>query len=83
MVIRGQYTECPIFFLHMLQTFALVLEQIPEFKSSLPKFRRQVNTIKRKHAGDNENIEKAEDKIRNAEVKKLIFNDVLRQAHYI
>jgi len=41
---------------------------------------RRVNTIKRKHAGDNENIEKAEDKIRNAEVKKLIFNDVLRQA---
>ena len=62
------------------QIFALVLEQIPEFKSSLPKFKRQVNTIKRKYAGDNENIEKAEDKIRNAEVKKLIFNEVLRQA---
>ena len=65
----------------LLQIYALVLEQIREFKPKLGKFKRQVNTIKRKYKDDDKKCQEAEDKLRNAEVKKLIFDNTLRQAN--
>jgi len=65
----------------LAQIFALVLEQIPQFKPSLSRFKRKVNSINRKYKNDQDKCQKEEDKIRLAEVKKLIFNDALRQAN--
>ena len=64
----------------LMQIFALVLEQIPEFKHKLSKFKRQLNTSNRKYKNNEEKRDAAEEKLRNAEVKKLIFDDTLRQA---
>ena len=65
----------------LLQLFGLVLEDIPQFKPKLNKFKRQLNMLRRKHAHDIDKLESAEDKLRNAEVKKIIFEDALRQAN--
>ena len=65
----------------LMQIFALVLEQIPQFKPSLSRFKRQLNSLKRKYAKDLTKMEREEDKLRNAEVKKLIFDEALRQAN--
>ena len=65
----------------LLQLFGLVLEDIPHFKPKLNKFKRQLNMLRRKHAHDIDKLESAEDKLRNAEVKKIIFEDALRQAN--
>ena len=67
----------------LLQLFGLVLEDIPQFKAKLSKFKRQLNTLRRKHSHDIDKMESAEDKLRNAEVKKIIFEDALRQANNI
>jgi len=64
----------------LMQIYALVLENIPEFKHKKGKLKRQINCIHRKYKDDYEKIKKEEDKIRNMEVKSLIFADVLRQA---
>ena len=65
----------------LMQIFALVLEQIPQFKPSLSRFKRQLNSLKRKYAKDLTKMEREENKLRNAEVKKLIFDEALRQAN--
>ena len=65
----------------LAQIFALVLEQIPQFKPSLGRFKRQLKSLHRKHKDDSVKMERAEDKLRLANVKKLIFNDALRQAN--
>ena len=65
----------------LAQIYALVLEQIPQFKPSLSRFRRQVKTLRRKYKDIPDKMEREEDKIRLTAVKKLIFNDALRQAN--
>ena len=65
----------------LAQIFALVLEQIPQFKPSLASFRRQVKTLKRKWSDDPNKMEREEDKLRTAAVKKIIFDDALRLAN--
>ena len=63
----------------LTQIFALVLEQIPEFKPQLSSFKRKLRMLDRKYK-DPVKRENAETKIRNAEVKKIIFSKSLRQA---
>lgn len=65
----------------LLQMFALVLEEVPEFKPLLSRFERQLKTIKRKYNKDTEKMEKEEDKLRTAAVKKILFDDALRQSN--
>ena len=65
----------------LAQIFALVLEQIPQFKPSLARFRRQVKTLKRKWSDDPGKMEREEEKLRTAAVKKIIFDDALRLAN--
>ncbi len=65
------------------QIYALVLENIPEFRLKAIRFRKQIKTLKVKYKDDPVKLKKEEDKLRNAEVKKIIFEDVLRQANNI
>jgi DNA polymerase elongation subunit (family B) len=67
----------------LIQIFALVLEDIPGFKFKLSRFKRTLKSLHTKYKDDYEKIKKEEDKLRNAEVKKLIFEEVLRQANNI
>ena len=65
------------------QVFALILEQIPSFKRKIPAFKRKCEYLKQECKGDEEKYEKKEEALRNKEVKKIIFDDVLRQANNI
>jgi len=65
------------------QVFALILEQIPSFKRKVPAFKRKCEYLKQECKGDEEKYEKKEEALRNKEVKKIIFDDVLRQANNI
>jgi DNA polymerase elongation subunit (family B) len=65
------------------QVFALILEQIPSFKRKIPGFKRKCEYLKQECGGDEELYERKEDALRNKEVKKIIFDDVLRQANNI
>ena len=47
----------------------------------MSRFKRQLNSLKRKYAKDPEKMEREEDKLRNAAVKKIIFDEALRQAN--
>jgi DNA polymerase elongation subunit (family B) len=67
----------------LTQIYALVLEQIPEFKSKVKNFKRRCNMLKRKYKGNDEKCYDEEMKYRNLEVKKIIFDDYLRQANNI
>tara|TARA_R110002074_G_scaffold80133_8_gene180392 strand:- start:667 stop:2793 length:2127 start_codon:yes stop_codon:yes gene_type:complete len=60
------------------QLFGLILEDIEEFNPQLSRFKRRVNSLARKYP-DVQKLQAQEDKLRNAEVKKLIFNDALLQ----
>lgn len=62
------------------QIFALVLEQIPQFKTKVKGFQRKCRMLSRKYKGNDEKLYNEEMKIRNSEVKKLIFDEYLRQA---
>ena len=64
----------------IIQIFALVLEKIPQFKSSLPAFKRRLRCLYRKYKNQAEKLDKEETKLRNAAAKKLIFGQALRQA---
>jgi hypothetical protein len=64
----------------LIQSYALVLEQIPQFKSKLGNFKRRLRMLDRKHKDDPVKRDSEETKIRNAEVKKIIFEGALRQA---
>ena len=63
------------------QIYALVLEQIPQYKSKVKGFQRKCRMITRKYKLDSEKAYNEVMKIRNAEVKKLIFDEYLRQAN--
>ena len=59
------------------QVFALVLEDIPSYKRNVNQLKRKISGIKRKYKGDLAKQNQYEQKHRNAEVKKLIFDDAL------
>ena len=61
------------------QVLALVLEDIPEYRKNKMQLRRKINGIKRKYKDDVAKQIQYEQKHRNDEVKKLIFDDSLRQ----
>ena len=63
------------------QIYALVLEQIPQYKSKVKSFQRKCRMLERKFKNNEEKRYDQEMKYRNAEVKKLIFDDYLRQAN--
>ena len=63
------------------QIYALVLEQMPQFKNKVTGFKRRLRMLDRKHKGDPEKRDSEETKIRNAEVKKILFDTPLRQAN--
>jgi len=65
----------------LTQIYALVLEQIPQFRNKISSFKRRLRMLDRKHKGDPVKRDAAETKIRNAEVKKIIFETSLRQAN--
>jgi DNA polymerase elongation subunit (family B) len=62
------------------QLFGLILEDIAEFKPQVSRFKRQINSLKRKYT-ETIKFQAQEEKLRNASVKKLIFNDSLLQAN--
>ena len=63
------------------QIYALVLEQIPQYKSKVKSFQRKCRMLERKYKDNEEKRYDQEMKFRNAEVKKLIFDEYLRQAN--
>jgi len=65
------------------QVFALILEQIPEFKRKLRQFKIRLESLKQQHSDNEAKYLKKEDDLRNKEVKKLIFDDALRRANNI
>ena len=62
------------------QLFGLILEDITEFKPYVSRFKRQVNSLQRKYT-DLKKFQEQEEKLRNTNVKKLIFDDSLLQAN--
>ena len=67
----------------LMQIYSLILEDIPEFKLKVPGFKRQINMLKRKYKNEPEKAAKEEEKLRTSHVKKIIFEDILRQANNI
>jgi DNA polymerase elongation subunit (family B) len=65
------------------QVFALILEDIPSFKRNVPAFKRKCEYLKQTCKTDEEKYNKKEEALRNKEVKKIIFDDALRQANNI
>ena len=65
------------------QVFALILENIPSFKRKVPAFKRKCEYLKQTCKDDEEKYNKKEEALRNKEVKKIIFDDALRQANNI
>jgi DNA polymerase elongation subunit (family B) len=63
------------------QIYALVLEQIPQYKSKVKGFQRKCRMLERKYKNNEGKQYDQEMKYRNAEVKKLIFDEYLRQAN--
>lgn len=61
------------------QVFALVLQDIPEYKSKRNKLRLEERKIKRKYKDDLVKEQKYIQDYRNKEVKNLIFQDSLRK----
>ena len=62
------------------QIFALVLDQIPEFKIYSRAFKRRTNSIRRMFKDDEKKMSDKIEKEANKHVKKLIFEEFLRQA---
>jgi DNA polymerase elongation subunit (family B) len=62
----------------ILQIFALVLEDIPQYKGNKKKFQLMLRGLKRKYCDDEEKYIKKEMELRNKEVTHLIFETVLR-----
>ena len=69
------------------QIFALLLEEIPEFRKDLKHFEKQIRCLKRKYHDKSElggtKYLTEETKIRNREVKRLLFDNYLRQTDNI
>tara|TARA_B100001059_G_C17834999_1_gene587426 strand:+ start:887 stop:5902 length:5016 start_codon:yes stop_codon:yes gene_type:complete len=60
------------------QIYALVLEQLKDFKKELKRFKRKENSLKRKWNKDDKKCHDYIMKERNKHVKNLIFDDTLR-----
>ena len=58
------------------QVFALVLEDIPAFKNKKKRFEERVKNIKRKYINEEKYKNQAQ-KMRNKEVKQLIFDEFI------
>ena len=69
--------------LPVAQVFALILEKIPSYKRKVKAFKRKCEFLRQEHGHDEEKYYKKEEQLRMAEVKKLIFEDALRQANNI
>ena len=63
------------------QIYALVLEQIPQYKNKVKGFNRKCRMLERKYKGNEKKRYDQEMKFRNAEVKNLIFDEYLRQSN--
>ena len=59
------------------QLFSLILENIPEYSNKIDMLKSKIRSIKNKHEGNPEKITQGEMKLRNAEVKNLIFSKYL------
>ena len=60
------------------QIYALVLEQLKDFKRELKRFKRKENSLKRKWKNNDKKCHEYIMKERNKHVKHLIFDDTLR-----
>ena len=60
------------------QVFAIVLEDIPEYKTRSISFKTKINRLRRKFKDDRERMKKKEDDMRNKVVKELIFDSYIR-----
>ena len=63
------------------QIYALVLEQIPQYKNKVKGFNRKCRMLERKYKDNEKKRYDQEMKFRNAEVKNLIFDEYLRQSN--
>jgi DNA polymerase elongation subunit (family B) len=67
------------------QVFALVLEKIWELQgkklTTLQKYKKEVEVLKKKYVGDNEKLKDKIDDLRNKEVKTLLFDKYLRETN--
>jgi DNA polymerase elongation subunit (family B) len=67
------------------QLFALVLEQMKDFKKkkgqTLHKWRKELSDLKKEYNGDDEKFKEKEEKLRNKEVKALLFDPYLRHTN--
>jgi DNA polymerase elongation subunit (family B) len=65
------------------QVYSLVLEDIPEYKKKVKMFNMSLRTLKRKYGDDEEKYKTQEQKLRDEEVKKLLFDESLRKCKNI
>jgi DNA polymerase elongation subunit (family B) len=65
------------------QVFSLVLENIPEYSNKLKYFNMSIRSLKRKYGDDIEKYQKQEQKLRDTEIKKILFDDSLRKCDLI
>jgi DNA polymerase elongation subunit (family B) len=67
------------------QVFALVLEKIWELQgkklTTMQKYKREVETLKKKYGSDTEKFAEKVDDLRNKEVKTLLFDKYLRETN--
>jgi len=63
----------------ILQIFALVLEDMPQYKGKKKTFLLKLRGLKRQYCDDDEKYMKKEMDLRNKEVSSLIFENVLRE----
>jgi DNA polymerase elongation subunit (family B) len=67
------------------QVFALVLEKIWELQgkklTTLQKYKKEVELLKKKYSDDNEKLKDKIDDLRNKEVKTLLFDKYLRETN--
>ena len=62
----------------LLQVFSLVLEDIPAFRRRVPEFRNKLRVLRETCESD-EAYDKKETKLRNDNIERLIFTDILRE----
>ena len=65
------------------QVFALILEQIPEYKRKVRQLKIRIEALEEKYKNDEKKKTAKIDALRNKEVKKLIFDDALCRADNI
>jgi DNA polymerase elongation subunit (family B) len=65
------------------QVFSLVLEDIPEYSKKVKLLEKSIRTIKRKYKDDEDKQKAQEQKLRDGEIKKLIFEKSLKKCENI